>query len=425
MSKKESPLNNKSKENLSSGSNSNTHEKQTVNDKNGKSSQANIDDIASMVPDDISEDDELYKKLLKDTGLLYEENNTELDNHSFHKQDKEAENEKKDKEEYSKIENKYKKDGSIIRDYEDFINDKEEKQSDSDRELKDQLELNLYSLSSTKKQDLSTKNIDQEFLYDITSEIDKEKSVSKSSSEELKNQIQRNFKFIKHKEDDDSINDEEPEEEEENNENAKIKQGFPIGTLLSWLILMVVLFLAYYWFQINVNKYQMQLKSKIVLLDSIRNSAEEVDYKPELNFGNKNYISHEVTLKKEKNATTSKDNQKEEDKEFSDNKISNIKKKVTKNVPQKTTLNDNFPIRISVKREQTLMDIAEKYYNNKIFWVYVYLDNSSVIQDPNVVYTGTKLIIQDPKKHNINSVDSTSFKDALILQRAFFNINKK
>lgn len=58
----------------------------------------------------------------------------------------------------------------------------------------------------------------------------------------------------------------------------------------------------------------------------------------------------------------------------------------------------------------TLM--AQKYYGNKIFWVYIYMANSDKIKDPNRVPTGIVLDIPDNKVYDIDQNDSASLTRA-------------
>nr|WP_321522402.1 AAA family ATPase [uncultured Macellibacteroides sp.] len=60
--------------------------------------------------------------------------------------------------------------------------------------------------------------------------------------------------------------------------------------------------------------------------------------------------------------------------------------------------------------------LAQKYYGNKVFWVYIYMANNEVITNPNQVAVGTKVRIPAPVMYGINAADNTSVKEATAYQ---------
>ena len=61
---------------------------------------------------------------------------------------------------------------------------------------------------------------------------------------------------------------------------------------------------------------------------------------------------------------------------------------------------------------QRLTTIAEKEYGNKVFWIYIYLENKATIRNPNKLSVGTKITIPPASKYGINSNDSISVQKA-------------
>lgn len=61
---------------------------------------------------------------------------------------------------------------------------------------------------------------------------------------------------------------------------------------------------------------------------------------------------------------------------------------------------------------KTLAQLARKYYGNTYFWVYIYIENMSKIPNPNNVAIGTKIVIPDAKKYNINAGSKESVAKA-------------
>lgn len=61
---------------------------------------------------------------------------------------------------------------------------------------------------------------------------------------------------------------------------------------------------------------------------------------------------------------------------------------------------------------QRLTSIAEKEYGNKVFWIYIYLENKAVISNPNVVPVGIKITIPPADKYGIDKDNPASVKKA-------------
>ncbi len=81
---------------------------------------------------------------------------------------------------------------------------------------------------------------------------------------------------------------------------------------------------------------------------------------------------------------------------------------------------------IAIRSGHTLRKIALKKYGHKVFWVYIYKENETIISDPNNIAIGTKLKLAPKSKYNINAKDTNSIKTALKLEhRLLVNLNKK
>ena len=61
---------------------------------------------------------------------------------------------------------------------------------------------------------------------------------------------------------------------------------------------------------------------------------------------------------------------------------------------------------------ETLTIIAMEEYGNKIFWIYLYLENKNVIHNPNNVPVGTTIIIPPASKYGIDAKSSVSIRKA-------------
>ena len=71
---------------------------------------------------------------------------------------------------------------------------------------------------------------------------------------------------------------------------------------------------------------------------------------------------------------------------------------------------------IRIKPGDRLTVIALDAYGHKLFWVYIYLHNKSVIEDPNNIPIGTELEIPAPELYGIDAKSKDSREKAALLQ---------
>lgn len=76
----------------------------------------------------------------------------------------------------------------------------------------------------------------------------------------------------------------------------------------------------------------------------------------------------------------------------------------------------DLSIQIKLKNGMRLALLAEKYYGNKVFWVYIYEANKDVIKNPNILPVGAMINIPSKSLYSINADDSTSLEKAKKLQ---------
>lgn len=69
-----------------------------------------------------------------------------------------------------------------------------------------------------------------------------------------------------------------------------------------------------------------------------------------------------------------------------------------------------------IKAGDRLTLLALKYYNSKLFWVYIYEFNKDKIEDPNNIPIGTKIFIPVPELYGINAKDRGAVEKAAALQ---------
>jgi len=84
----------------------------------------------------------------------------------------------------------------------------------------------------------------------------------------------------------------------------------------------------------------------------------------------------------------------------------------TKVLEEKT----EYPLYITIHPGERLMTLAEKYYGHKSFWVYIYLDNKDVINNPDDITVGTRVRISRPDSSKMNPDDPECIKKAGALQ---------
>lgn len=69
---------------------------------------------------------------------------------------------------------------------------------------------------------------------------------------------------------------------------------------------------------------------------------------------------------------------------------------------------------------EQLTSIAQEEYGNMIFWIYIYLENNSIISNPNAVPSGIEITIPPASKYKINKNDPESIQRATDLQAQLF-----
>ena len=72
---------------------------------------------------------------------------------------------------------------------------------------------------------------------------------------------------------------------------------------------------------------------------------------------------------------------------------------------------------VTIKHGDLLTVISLKYYGHKLFWVYIYQHNKSIIADPNNIPIGTKLEIPVPELYGIDANSQASRERAAALQQ--------
>jgi hypothetical protein len=99
------------------------------------------------------------------------------------------------------------------------------------------------------------------------------------------------------------------------------------------------------------------------------------------------------------------------------------KNPTVKEASPKTTLpkttspeSSNLPITITLKKGELLTLISDKYYGNKIFWVYIYKENINSIKNPGKISAGTRIVIPRPEKYAIDASNENSLAKAKALQ---------
>ena len=68
--------------------------------------------------------------------------------------------------------------------------------------------------------------------------------------------------------------------------------------------------------------------------------------------------------------------------------------------------------KIAMDPTMTLTVIAQKYYGNKILWVYLYIANRVKIKNPNLVPSGTIIEVPAPEEYDIDAHDTASVRRA-------------
>jgi hypothetical protein len=68
----------------------------------------------------------------------------------------------------------------------------------------------------------------------------------------------------------------------------------------------------------------------------------------------------------------------------------------------------------TVTAKIVLTTLSERYYDSPWFWVYIYEENKSIINNPNNIKPGTVVVIPPAGKYGIDPKDPASLKKAQI-----------
>ena len=83
-----------------------------------------------------------------------------------------------------------------------------------------------------------------------------------------------------------------------------------------------------------------------------------------------------------------------------------------------TSNNNNVLTKVRIEQGQRLTLIAEKYYGNKVFWVYIYEYNKAKIgSNPNQIRAGMEILIPAKELYGINANSDASVDKATDIQR--------
>ncbi|MDE6653805.1 MAG: hypothetical protein K2K37_05390, partial [Muribaculaceae bacterium] len=63
------------------------------------------------------------------------------------------------------------------------------------------------------------------------------------------------------------------------------------------------------------------------------------------------------------------------------------------------------PVYDTITPNRNLNTLALKHYGNKVYWVYIFLDNQDKIKNPNNVIVGTKLRIPPKEQYDVSDTD--------------------
>jgi nucleoid DNA-binding protein/nucleoid-associated protein YgaU len=75
-----------------------------------------------------------------------------------------------------------------------------------------------------------------------------------------------------------------------------------------------------------------------------------------------------------------------------------------------------YPVYVNLNAGNRLTLLALEYYGHKVFWVYIYLDNKDVIENPNDIPVGTKLRISKPHLKMMDPNNPEAIRKATALQ---------
>lgn len=77
--------------------------------------------------------------------------------------------------------------------------------------------------------------------------------------------------------------------------------------------------------------------------------------------------------------------------------------------------------KVKIEPGSRLTVIALEYYGSKVFWVYLYEYNKTIIKNPNNVPIGTVIEVPSPELYNINVRDKVSIEKAAVRQTEILN----
>ncbi len=75
----------------------------------------------------------------------------------------------------------------------------------------------------------------------------------------------------------------------------------------------------------------------------------------------------------------------------------------------------------TIKPSTTLNRMSSKHYGKGVFWVYIYEENKAVIDDPNMIPMGTRLVIPPASKYGIDKNSPASIEAAKKKQSQIYN----
>src|SRR5690554_1058092 len=85
--------------------------------------------------------------------------------------------------------------------------------------------------------------------------------------------------------------------------------------------------------------------------------------------------------------------------------------------PSKPTasLKTNTVEKVVLQEGYTLRLLALEYYGSREFWIYIYLENRKLIQNPNLIPLGIELSLPDPSQYDIDPNNTQSIAKAKLL----------
>ena len=90
-------------------------------------------------------------------------------------------------------------------------------------------------------------------------------------------------------------------------------------------------------------------------------------------------------------------------------------------IEQSTVKRPEVIAEVKIKPGSRLTMIALEYYGHKLFWVYIYDYNKTIITDPNNIPIGTVIKVPAPEIYNINRKDRTILERAATRQTEILN----